>query len=333
MKKVLFLISFSFLMSSALCLNAQEVQLATLQHGENLQVFYGGDALKNAMEAADAGDLITLSAGTFNAVNITKALIIQGAGYVTDPENVRYPTAIVGDFTIQLPAGIEGLLIEGIFSNNTISVSDTLTGATIKKSRINTISFTNGHTVNCLIDQCRIASALHPDSNSENLYLKNSIVRGIDGNSSSTIFTVENCVIIHSVSSSTTGLFKNNIIAGVLAWNTLGASLASTCSAYNNVCCSGNANAASVNSGNMSADKNTLFGKDINDYSDSETYELTEESKTAYLGTDGRQVGVYGGDVPFTDVPTNPQITQRNIAPRSTPEGKLHVSIKVEAQN
>jgi hypothetical protein len=56
--------------------NAQDVQLATLQSGEDLQVFYGVDALKNALDAAGNGDLITLSAGTFNAATITKAVLM-----------------------------------------------------------------------------------------------------------------------------------------------------------------------------------------------------------------------------------------------------------------
>jgi len=105
------------------------------------------------------------------------------------------------------------------------------------------------------------------------------------------------------------------------------------CSALNNVFIEGKWNSVVVNSGNIKTDYETLFCKSIEfDYSDDETYELTPEARATFLGTDGTQVGIYGGENPFTDIPTNPQITQKDIATKSTPDGKLNVSIKVEAQ-
>ena len=58
-------------------------QSAILQVGDNAQIFYGADALKEAVEAApDRGATITLSAGTFNGTTITKCVNIYGAGWV-----------------------------------------------------------------------------------------------------------------------------------------------------------------------------------------------------------------------------------------------------------
>jgi hypothetical protein len=96
----------------------------------------------------------------------------------------------------------------------------------------------------------------------------------------------------------------------------------------------GNYNEFLVQSGSMIADNITLYGKDISiNYDDLETYELTPEAAATFLGTGGTQVGIYGGETPFTSVPSNPQITSKSIATKSTPEGKLNVSITVEAQN
>lgn len=59
---------------------------AILQVGDNAQIFYGADALIEAMAAApDRGATITLSSGTFNAAEITKCVNIYGAGWVTEP--------------------------------------------------------------------------------------------------------------------------------------------------------------------------------------------------------------------------------------------------------
>lgn len=64
---------------------------------------------------------------------------------------------------------------------------------------------------------------------------------------------------------------------------------------------------------------------------DSETFELTDEAKTKYLGTDGTQVGLYGGNLVYDENPTTPQITKCNVASKSTADGKLSVDIEVKA--
>ena len=66
-------------------------------------------------------------------------------------------------------------------------------------------------------------------------------------------------------------------------------------------------------------------------YNDSEKYELTDEAKTKYLGTDGKQIGIYGGSLPYEEDPTTPQITKCNVAAKSTADGKLSVDIEVKA--
>ena len=106
---------------------AQDVQLVTLQKGEETQVFYGADAFIEAMAAADHGNTITLTAGTFNATNITKAVTIYGAGYeieaLTTNSNIeeqstnelsKYPTKLEGNFCIELDS-INGEPAKGLY--------------------------------------------------------------------------------------------------------------------------------------------------------------------------------------------------------------------------
>lgn len=71
-------------MACALCASAQQtdMQMATLQHGDETTVFYGVDALVDAYNAAaDTLDVITLSGGDFNVPSyISKSLAIYGNG-------------------------------------------------------------------------------------------------------------------------------------------------------------------------------------------------------------------------------------------------------------
>ena len=110
-----------------------------------------------------------------------------------------------------------------------------------------------------------------------------------------------------------------------------------TCAAYyclckdrnNNVCFADIAN----NSSNsyLSGELNTLFKTYTGNYTDEETFELTDEAKAKFLGSDGTEVGIHGGSLPFDPTPTNPQITKCNVASKSTADGKLSVDIEVSA--
>lgn len=332
MKNLLLSITLILLTTSIF---AQDVQIATLQQGENLKVYYGGDALKEALDNASNGDRITLSAGTFNGTTITKAVIIQGAGYVMDRENNKFMTAISGDLTLELPEGAEGFVLEGVYEQNSIKISSKIVNTIFRKCVLSAVNLTEGSTKNCLIEQCRIGD-FTPDSESQNLCVRNSVVHIINSNNNSASLLIENC-IIHCVIKSSTALFRNNIIAGVHIppYGGYKNSLSNTCSAYNNVFIQGNANDVSVKSNNIGIEGNgdILFGKGVDATTMlTDTYELTEEAKSTYLGTDGTQVGIYGGDSPFSDIPTNPRITKKEIASKSTADGKLKVNLTVEAQ-
>ena len=62
---------------------------------------------------------------------------------------------------------------------------------------------------------------------------------------------------------------------------------------------------------------------------DNSDYRLTEEAKAAYLGTDGTEVGIYGGTYPFDPVPTGLRVTRCNVASQSSTDGTLSVDIEV----
>lgn len=312
------------------CAKAQDVQMATLQHGDNMTAYYGYTALKEAMETAEGGDLITLSGGSFVATSINKVVTIQGAGYVQDIQNNRYKTTIVGNLGINIPEGEKGLLIEGIYCGN-VTIYGTIENFILRKCRIGTAYYVNGTSKNCLIDRCRIYT-LYPDYHSANFMVKNSILNWVEKNESDAVLFFLNCDITSaSKHNDVTAQFKNCIIAPAFK--------AAGCSAYNCVVYeyydSGFSSSSSTSNIWMMGDndiKAIFNNNDFFSFTDEWDYQLTDDAKTTYLGTDGTQVGIYGGTTPFTDVPSNPQVVSKEIATESDANGKLSVRIKVEAQ-
>lgn len=69
---------------------AQTSLMATLNHEGTISTFYGARALQQAHQAAASGDVITLSSGTFQAENITKAVTVRGAGMDVTSANGLY---------------------------------------------------------------------------------------------------------------------------------------------------------------------------------------------------------------------------------------------------
>jgi hypothetical protein len=61
-------------------------------------------------------------------------------------------------------------------------------------------------------------------------------------------------------------------------------------------------------------------------------YHLVDPDK--YKGTDGTQIGLYGGSTPFKEkgLPSNPQILSKKVATQTNAQGKLLVNFTVKAQ-
>ena len=72
------------------------------------------------------------------------------------------------------------------------------------------------------------------------------------------------------------------------------------------------------------ADFNALFKPDT-------FYEMTDEAKSEYVGQDGTEMGIYGGNLPYDTRILSPQITKCNVAAKTTADGKLSVDIEVKA--
>lgn len=325
---------------------AQSSQLATLSHEGTISTFYGTNALKEALAKADNGDAITLSAGQFVAADITKAVTLRGAGMKvnSDETNSHESTIVQGAFKVNIVSDVtERLIIEGLYFTSGITYSGTLNNAQFIKSRFYSINYstTSDKLVNCSLIHCRIASEFKLGSNSSANLINCVVTDPYNINTTASNFEIVNCVVLfkgHYSSSVISSYYKNCIILQPTSSN----SIPNSCNAINCVGYingPGNlfSNLTSKNTTNKHVDSDSLtklfktFTTASFSYSDDEMFELTDEAKTKYLGFDGTEVGIYGGNLPFEEDPTTPQITKCNVAAKSTADGKLSVDIEVKA--
>lgn len=299
---------------------AQNTLVATLTHGDEIRMFYGTNALRQACSAATHGDVINLSGGKFQSTKITKAVAVRGTGI--DDAN---PTCIVNDFDVEIPANVtEKLSFEGCRITNTITIKGTLSNAYFLKNYLKFVyvspsgnaTMDNGMFVNCDIYEM----SLYGQSTAQ---IINSYIQrfGNYGKLASFVNCVVNCSGCASVCNRSQ--FVNCILYNVGKDSTFPA----TSTAMNCVDVSGYKNAFN----NMSLKENCSYaGMDI--FQESNVWkDLTDEAKAKYLGIDGTPVGKFGGMIPYNMTPSYPQITKMNVAAKTTADGKLSVEIGVSA--
>lgn len=314
------------------CAKAQDIQLVTVQHGSEMQAFYGPDGFKNAMAAAQKGDVISLSGGNFNSATIDKAVTIQGAGYVQDVKNNRYKTLFIGDVNVNLPEGESGLYIEGICTYNNFNIQGNVASMSIARCLMTNNVEVKSESNNLTFLHCRI-NYLKLTGVSHSALVRNCAIEKFYGSGSNLEDGVaENCVFCNFCSDNVIHFtFKNSVICYI---NDLKS--ASNSFYYNIGYYSNNYNHFNYNTlqegntfENIGNYETKYFGDNNANYQSALT--LTEEGKK-HKGQDGTEVGIHGGSMPFTDVPSTPQITQKTVAPQSDANGKLAVKFVIEAQ-
>ncbi|MBM2815414.1 MAG: hypothetical protein HW421_2176 [Ignavibacteria bacterium] len=70
-------------------------------------------------------------------------------------------------------------------------------------------------------------------------------------------------------------------------------------------------------------------------FSPGNRFHLKPQALAALKGTDGKEVGIYGGNEPFKDgaLPLVPAIKQAKVSTKSNAKGKLEIEFKVQAQS
>lgn len=329
------------LIGAATTANAQ-MQIATLSHEGEIKTFYGGNALKDAHDSAVSGDVITLSAGSFNAVNFTKPITVRGAGMgiklSENDSSYTAPTIIMGDFNIEANAdSLSHFVLEGIINDNKVTFSKVANAQLIRCNLLDVYyngfssttdnlaaaNFANTTLFNCYINGSLTSSAVHISNIT--FHATSSYIRDFDVCYSKTnIFQFTNSIIdnndIHTADHSS---FFNCIL---IQRGTGKGSLESSSIAFNSLWVGAHA-ANPFNKSSTTAHSNYISPND-SVFVPGTFYQLTDEAKK-YLGADGTEVGIYGGNVPFNPTPTIPQITKFNVASKTSADGKLSVDITV----
>lgn len=325
---------------SAACVFAQSSLIATLSHEGEITAFYGSNALKDAHRAAVHGDAITLSSGSFAATDITKAVTLRGAGMQLDTVNNVLPTTIIGDFAIQIADTVtKKLTVEGIYHNHQITVKGHLEGARFIKNRFKEFdvysgSPSSGKIVNSSFLHCKITELFDIYQGCD-VFLNNCYVCGLSSDHTTSSVQFLNSVVQikdRYISSNKNIVLYNCIFIGPYLAGYDTDYLSSSCVAYNCVamnCLNNNFFKNIPNTTNRMSTFQAVFKNFTGTYYDNTTFELTDEAKGKFLGTDGTQVGIFGGNFPFDPTTSNPHITKCNVAAKSTADGKLSVDIEV----
>lgn len=310
---------------------AQSTQLATLQHQEQVSVYYGPEALKKAIAVADNGDVITLSAGQFDAAGINKELTIRGAGMgIESAEGYTIPTIINGSFSINQSATIEGVVCPKY-----VSISEGIS-ITLTKSKMLNIGLDGNMTVGGIhsslftIIQSEVGTDLNYPTWRGVWNGVNSIFVNLCNQGDNFRGNLTNCLCRYTVKK--TGLnfvsytTLTNCIVSLSNNFSKGLEIGSEAAVYNTLVCGRNGDSNFCNE----AKGNNVIRRDLDTvFKEEGYYELLDEFKTMTT-TDGKEPGIHGGSLGFSQVPNNPQITKFTVAPKTSVDGKLSVEIEVE---
>ena len=310
------------LICTLLCANvlmAQE-QLATLKHNGNISVYYGANAFVEAYNAAANGDIITLSDGRFNATTISKEITLRGNGAQPDSVRGTQGTYFLSQIRIQNLQDTASFEAEGIFFqdfrvDNSYDIK--LTNCCVQDIRAQGCGL---QARNCIFkeDVYIQGSSTHPHNFTNcviippydyyleliaNSILTNCIVRtGNNGNDYSSQYN--NCILVCNTGfRNMTATCNNSILCG---WNNL----------------PGTTNVAMEVSDVFETWDGETFSFDPN------TYKLKANVANSVLGNDGTQVGIFGGDFPFSFTPSYSVIKRLDVPNRTDENGMLNIDVE-----
>ena len=350
MKKILF--AMAVLFGCTMESNAQTNFIATLQHEGEFTQYYGAGALQLAYNAAAENDTITLSPGTFTFDSyFVKGITLRGAGIAASE-----PTYISSGICFYAQEVTQQIIVEGIIFNNFIYIRG-IEGDEIKKA--GKIDFIKCHFQYLRSDNYR---SVNVEDVFPSVRVYNSSIFRMEFDSNTTPnFLFYNCYVdTPSCNSSSIPVNKTTFINCLINWNSY-ANYAYNLSFYNCIfnwygTYGGSYTSYTLPSSAtcyncLSINKSTIFrevvsgrdNKTVDNIADifktfnggyyiGDNCELTDEAKTTYIGTDGTEIGMNGGNYPFTTKVQYPVVTKFNVSPNTTKEGILNLDVEVDGK-
>ena len=321
----------ALLCATMLVFAQNSTQTALLQHGDEITTFYGADAFINAYTAATHSDIITLSSGTFNAApSMGKAITLRGAGCVSDDELNMLPTIIAGDFATYNPVSNDHyyLTVEGIFFDGIITVNGQNAPVFIRcnfneikwNSEGSSAGMYDAEFINCRIRWFRednfhnttFRNCAVWDCRSETTNQPNNTIQAY--NSYIWLNTAQYNLSAYNSIIGGGGMYGNSVAYNCISWG----SILDGCSHHN---CWVFDQIPDV--------FETFDGVYYHYVWETEPLILKNEVANQCLGLDGTQVGINGGNMPYSARPTYMTPYRTTVGQHSTPDGKLDIHIEV----
>jgi len=332
-------------------------QVFNVQNGSKAE-FY--DNLDTALQRAAAGDTIYLPAGLCNtaasSIIIDKPLAIIGIGGKIDSTSTALPTEF--NKPITFTANASGSLLTGCkIANATASIylGDSSAVQNISLIRNN---FTNVNSYLIYIYDSSSNIFIR-----ENTFIYGGGIAARNGSfSNNKVNYIGQCFIENNVFGGvvSVGFLKNsyinnNVFASSVDFSNIAVSiegygiqgLVNNSVIQNNYFKLSLAHSGSNNTYNHNAfgeivnfsggvnniGTNNLGNQALGDTFEDGTYIVKSNSPCKNAGTDGRDIGIYGGTFPYKSIPFNPHIGKRIISTQTDGDGNLRIDIKVEAQD
>lgn len=287
-----------------------DVNTATLVSGGNVSVFSGGDALVQAHAAANEGDVITLSSGSFTSPTITKSVSIYGAGFEKDAATGTDVTQLRSDLNIGLAdATVSNVHVEGLYINGGVVLSmsnSKVDGLLIAKCfLLNGMTFSNAATTkNMQVQNCILKKGITAANNTpvESASFVNSYVGGdLDDFPSGSSVLVNHCIVTGYAGAYT---WKNSILTywdngsyGRGAFEPTTGANVSNCVIRAVYFAFTESNNSFSNCYYTFRNINNNIFSDVTganyDYTPTRTFQLVNAE---WIGDDGTEVGIRGGD-------------------------------------
>ena len=322
---------------------AQNAMVASLSHEGAVTYYYGVNAFKQAVTAAASGDIINLSGGTFDATQttISAGITLRGAGIDSDNPTYLIKNTSSGDekyyLYINIPSSdANQFTMEGIRCQNTVVLTGTYSNPYFVKCQfVNLINYTSSDAVtNIMIANCKITGDYHMGGTCSTTFVNSYVALGAFYESST--ITAINCVISREYYFED---FHRGEFTNCIFYNTY--------TSYNN-CNPLSVDNKTTNCVGVSVSRDIfenvqsrtncpgtqykaedVFADYAGTYSDNQTFELKSEFKAAFKGTDGKEIGLYGGLQPYNSTPSYPLISTMNVDKQTATDGKLGVTIEV----
>ena len=335
MKKLLCLALLATIHFWGIPANAQN--LIAVQNGGAPKFFTD---LQEAANNSQSEDTINIPGGSYSAITLDKKLHLIGVGHHPDSTRTTAKTLLGG---LIISSGSDGSSIQGIsFGNSPLSFSSDSHNLTISRCYFGEI-VGNIHTIYNLSLNENMIGLIGNGVILSNASICNNIFFG------QCMTRNGYCVLKNNIFlASSNGYYPysfygtNNLIENNICYNT-NTNNYYNCILRNNL----NFGTASFGNGNQgSGNFDTMVTlQSVFDNYDPETmsgdniykadFHLKANSPYKNAGTDGTDIGIYGGAYPWKEgsIPSNPHFQTINIAPKTDNSGNLNVKIKVAAQD